>query len=226
MNALWQLDSRAGPATFDFSTWLVNVKKRGAKRIVIYDRVVRTKKFPEDVIRRRVETIIMPMPALAGLPCSRGDQGVIIGTYRMNELAALGEFERLQSVLPPKSERYTVTLRNYPHRANRNSDEKLWRDFAKNIGARLIPDFVDEPIHLHERMALYAGAEMNFGVTNGPVWMLFLSPYPVTMFDCSINAPLWLEHGIKEGRQLPWALPHQRLVWKRPTMDDLMAAVP
>lgn len=227
MNALWQLDSREGPATFDFSTWLCIVKKRGAKHIVLYDKVVRTKKFPEDVIRRRIETIIMPMPALAGLPCSRGNQGVTFGSYRMSELAKLGEFDRLKTVLPPKTARYTVTLRNYHHHSYRNSDEKLWRDFADKIGARVIPDFVDEPIHLHERVALYAGAEMNFGVTNGPLWMLFLTPYPVTMFDCMINAPLWLQHGIKTGTQLPWALPGQTLVWKRPNcMDDLMAAVP
>lgn len=225
MNALWQLNTRAGPPTFDFFTWLPIVKKRGAKRVVIYDNVVRTKKFSEEVTRRRIETIILPGPALAGLPWSRGNQGEIIGSYRMSELAALGEFERLKTVLPPKNVRYTVTLRNYGHRPNRNSDQNLWREFAEQIGAHVIEDFADKPIHLHERMALYAGAEMNFGVTNGPVWMLFMTPYPVTMFDCAINAPLWEEHGIKPGSQLPWALSNQKLVWKRPTMDDLLAAV-
>jgi len=225
MNALWILSSRTGPATFDFATWLAIVKKRGATRIVLDDKTVRTKKFSEAVVRRRIETIIEPMPALAGLPWQRGNQGQIFGSYRMADLAALGDFDRLKSVLPPKNVRYTVTLRNYHHHAYRNSDEKLWRDFAAKIGAHLIEDFGDKPIDLHERVALYAGAKMNFGVTNGPVWMLFLTPYPVTMFDCSANEPLWLQHGIKPGTQLPWALPHQKLVWKRPTMDDLMKAI-
>jgi hypothetical protein len=225
MNALWQLNSRAGPATFDFMTWLCIVKKLGAKRVVIDDKVVRTKKFSEDVIRRRIETIIMPAPALARLPCGRGNQGQIFGSYRMADLAALGEFERLKTVLPPKAVRYTVTLRNYHHHAYRNSDQALWRDFADKTGACLIEDFGDKPIDLHERVALYAGATMNLGVTNGPVWMLFLTPYPVTMFDCSANEPLWLQHGIKPGTQLPWARPNQKLVWKRPTMDDLMKAI-
>lgn len=225
MNALWQLNSRAGPATFDFFTWLVNVKKRGAKRIIVSDRVVRTKKFPEHVIRQRIASIVMPGPALAGLPVDRGEHGIVIGSYRMNELASLGKFERLRSVLPPRPVRYTVTLRNYGHRAYRNSDQAVWREFAARIGAVVIEDYEDKPIHLYERVALYAGAEMNFGVTNGPIWLLFLSPYPVTMFDCDVNAPLWQEHGIKPGSQLPWALPNQKLVWKRPTIDDLMAAV-
>ena len=225
MNALWNLSSRSGPATFDFSTWLMIVKKRGARRVVIDDRVVRTKKFPEEVVRRRIETIILPMPALAGLPCERGTQGRDdLGSYRMSELAKVGEFERMKSVLPPKQVRYTVTLRNYQHHRYRNSDEKLWREFADKIGAVVIEDFFDKPIGLHERVALYAGAEMNFGVTNGPLWLLFMTPYPVTMFNCAANAPLWLEHGITPGTQLPWALPRQRLVWEPPTMDNLMAA--
>jgi hypothetical protein len=105
MNVLWQLNSRRGPATFDFSTWLVIVKKRGAKRIIIDDKFVRTKKFPEWVIRKRIETIILPMPAFAGLPWQRGNQGIIIGSYLMSEVMKLGSFDRLKTVLPPKSER-------------------------------------------------------------------------------------------------------------------------
>lgn len=226
MNALWQMGTRQGPPTFDFSTWLCIVKKRGAKRIVIDDKTLRASKFPERVVRKRIESIILPMIAFAGLPWHRGNQGINLGTYVMADLARLGDFERLKTVLPPKGERYTVTLRNYGHRSYRNSDEKLWRDFADKIGARVIPDYADEPIDLHERLALYAGATMNFGVTNGPVWMLFLTPYPVAMFDCSATAPLWQEHGIKPGSQLPWALPGQRMIWEKPTMDDLLAAVP
>lgn len=226
MNALWRCDLRSGPATFDFATWLVHVKKRGATRIVVSDKIVRTTKFPEEVMRQRIESIILPMPALAGLPVERGEHGDEIGSYRMSDLVALGDFYRLKTVLPPGTERYTVTLRNYPHNAYRNSDEDLWREFAAKIGARVIEDFADEPIGLHERVALYAGAEMNFGVTNGPVWLLFLTPYPVTMFDCLVNAPLWQAHGIQPWTQLPWALPHQKLVWHCPTMSDLLAAVP
>ena len=224
MNALWSLRSREAPATFDFYNWLVIAKKLGAQRIIIDDEVVRTTKFPEAVMRQRIESIIMPGPALAGLPVERGSEGDMrVGSYRMSEMAKLGEFDRLKTVLPPKNARYTVTLRNYHHHSYRNSDEKLWRDFAQKIGARVIPDFADEPIHLHERMALYAGAEMNFGVTNGPLWALFVTPYPVVMVDCNVNAPLWQQHGIMPGTQLPWSLPGQKLVWERPTMDLLMA---
>ena len=160
------------------------------------------------------------------MPVERGSRGACLGSYQMSDLAKLRDWERLKTVLPPRQVRYTVTLRNYTHRPYRNSDEALWREFAERIGALVIEDFFDQPISLHERVALYAGAEMNFGVTNGPMWLLFLTPYPVTMFDCNATAPLWAQHGIEPGTQLPWALPGQRLVWEHPTIDDLMAAVP
>jgi len=46
----------------------------------------------------------------------------------------------------------------------------------------VIDDYYAKPIHLHDRFALYAGAKMNFGVCNGPVFTLSLTEYPVAMF--------------------------------------------
>ena len=175
-------------------------------------------------MRQRIESIIMPGPALAGLPVERGSEGDMrVGSYRMSEMAKLGEFDRLKTVLPPKNARYTVTLRNYHHHLIVIPMKSCGGTLRRRLVLVVIPDFADEPIHLHERMALYAGAEMNFGVTNGPLWALFVTPYPVVMVDCNVNAPLWQQHGIMPGTQLPWSLPGQKLVWERPTMDLLMA---
>jgi hypothetical protein len=55
--------------------------------------------------------------------------------------------------------------------------------------------------------------------------MLMVTDYPVMMWDCSTNPHGFASHGIPEGGQIPWARANQRLVWKRPTMKDLMAAV-
>jgi hypothetical protein len=225
-DALWPMATRQGPPTFDFFNWLVDVKKWGVDRVVIDDEIVRTAKFPETIVRQRIESIIWPGPALAKLPVVRGKKGMTIGNRKMDRLLH-GKFPRLTSVLPPRKDyRYTVTLRNYQHHPGRNSDLELWRMFAKEIGAYVFEDFADQPIHLHDRVAICAGAEMNFGVTNGPVWLLFLTPYPVTMFDCAINASGFNTQHVPTGGQPPWALPNQRLVWERPTMDNLLAAVP
>ena len=76
-------------------------------------------------------------------------------------------------------------------------------------------------MHIHDRMALYAGAEMNFGVTNGPMGMLYLTDYPYTVFDCLTNAKGFASHGIAVGGQIPWANDNQRLVWdKQDTLDQ------
>lgn len=210
-------------ATFDFFTWLCHVKKLGATEIVLSAKTV-TKKFSEAEMRARYENLIKPGPALAGLAWREGDDGVECGSRHIQELVKLGPFERLCSVLPPGKARYTVTIRDTGHNSFRNSDEEVWRTFAAEIGATVIEDYRVKPIHLHERMALYAGAEMNFGVTNGPVFMLFFTPYPVMLFDCLQAKKSCEGHGIKLGQNVPFALKDQMLVWdERPTLADIRA---
>lgn len=222
VKARYNLNSKDCPATFDFYYWAVSARSRGATEIVIDDHEVRITKYPEDVVRKRIETIIIAGMSLIGLPWRIGTEGDLVGTHWSQFLDP--DFKRLISPLRPKKVRYTVTLRNIAHSGYRNSDIPLWREFAAHIGAHVIEDAEEHPTPLLERVALYAGAEMNFGVVNGPISLLFLTPYPVTMFDCGANPAGWRAHEVAKGSQWHWALPQQRLVWAKPTMDRMLAS--
>lgn len=191
-------------AGFDFFAWLVCQKAAGATEVVLDPTGAKTDKFALSQVMRRFESIIVPGVALMGLPSRIGqDGGEVPGAQQdLLALAKLGPIPRLKSVLPPGKERYTVTLRNFERWPHRNSKKKDWRTFADEIGARVIPDYEDKPIHLHERMALYAGAEMNFFVTNGPVILCFLSEYPAMSFDVQ-QSPM-IPIGIPMGGQYPF----------------------
>jgi hypothetical protein len=115
-----------------------------------------------------------------------------------------------------------VTLRDYDRYKERNSGPD-WRRFAEEIGAVVIEDFTRKPIHLHDRMALYAGAEMNFLTGNGPGSCLLYSDYPYTLFNGRVNRAYHKEHGWLD-ENLPWALPNQRTLWVMDTYENLRAA--
>jgi hypothetical protein len=120
----------------------------------------------------------------------------------------------LRSVLPPGSARYTVTLRHQVRKSPyRNSNEAAWRQFASDIGAILIDDYDDRPIHLHERVALYAGAEMNFGVSCGPMFLCSVTEYPCMIFNWGCQRPFLEKVGLRYGEQMPWFGKDQIAVW-------------
>jgi hypothetical protein len=215
IKALYDLGNRI--AGFDFFPWLVMQARVGATEIVFNTRNPSAAKWPRATVMRRFESILRPGPALLGLKCSIGDVGdPDFAPYHQSELTRLcragATFRRLKSVLPPGRERYTVTLRRTERSPDRNSSEADWRVFAGEIGAKVIPDYEDEPIHLHERMALYAGAEMNFFVTNGPAMLCFLSEYPAMQFGC--NPEDSTKAGLRMGSALPWLLPQHRQVFE------------
>ncbi len=215
-------DLAKNTASFDFFTWLVLAAAKGATEIVFGTETIKKGRWPEDVIRRRFHSIMEPGPAMLGLPHRFGHDGVIphgpnlsylVDHHREGKL-----FPRLRSVLPPGKAEYTVTLRNNPYIPQRNSNVAAWREFAAEIGAVVIPDYDDQPIHLHERMALYAGAKMNFGVVNGPMHLIVLSGYPMMMFGCHEAQHAFEICGIQKGGNYPWAGPDQHTIWDP---DDL-----
>lgn len=216
----WQI------AGFDYFYWLLWVQSMGATEIVIDDRRCKTLKWDAAITRRRVETLIKPGAALAGLKCRTGSDGRMHKGYLDALLSAARrgrKIWRLRSVLPPGPHRYTVTLRNTQRAPHRNSNEQAWRTFAAEIGAYVIEDYDTMPLGLHELMALYAGAEMNFGVNNGPVSMCLLSEYPMMAFDYPKSAAAIERHcGLKFGEQLPWATPQQFMVWEPDDLDVIL----
>lgn len=220
MKALYSLSNKI--AGFDFFCWLVMQAQAGATEIVFDSSKPSTGKWPLEMVLRRIESILLPGPALLGLPCSIGKEGAQLAPYHQADLVRLSyagvKFPRLKSVLPPGLERYTVTLRRTQRSEGRNSREADWMSFAREIGARVIPDYDDVPIHLHDRMALYAGAEMNFFVTNGPVMLAFLSEYPAMGF-CVNDSPM-SGFGVPYGEPYPFLLPQHRQIYES---DELPA---
>lgn len=212
---------------FDFYAWQTHVVILGAAEIVFGVKSFGQRYISDAECRQRYESIIKPGPAFLGLPSREGDDGEERGTHKFSGIMATGslDFPRLRSVLPPRDKRYTVTLRNAPKHPSHNSDQKVWRRFAKEIGAYVIEDWHDQAIDLHKRMALYAGARMNFGVVNGPMGMLMFSGYPMMMCSCVTAEINWKKHGIGRGEQPPWFLPGQSLMWAEPSFPALMREV-
>lgn len=210
---------------FDFYHWLVMVAAAGATEIVFGTRRFRESIYSPEVLRDRFEGIIAPGPAFAGLSCREGDDGERVCSYKLQEFVKFirgeGKFERLKSVRPPaKDIRYTITLRNQARKSSyRNSNEQTWRAFAGEIGARVIPDYDDEPISLLDRMALYAGAEMNFGTDCGPFLLLMLTDYPAMGFAYGKAEGHYQKCGIRRGEQLPWCGLNQKIFWEDDELD-------
>jgi hypothetical protein len=221
--------------SFNFFEWLVQAEADGATEIVFDARRIRSDKWPADISRRRFESICLPGPALIGLPYSVvwpwDDPSLLSGARdfgepggaRLVKFCRRGRrFKRLTSVYSAGDARYTVTLRKTQRAPARNSDEEVWRDFARGIGAVVLPDYEESPIHLHDRMALYAGAEMNFFCSNGPGILCSLSTYPCMMFNTHHARESLLGDGMKEGEQYPWMLGNQFAIWEEATQESLM----
>ena len=225
MIAVYRLRERL--VGFEFFIWLVQVKAAGATEIVLDPSNPKRKKlWREGSVEEKFNSIVVPGSLLAGLPFRIGQhEGGLDATPR--EIVAQVRdgftFDRLRTVKRPVHCDYTVTLRkNRDGAVNRDSNEDAWRRFAEEIGAVVIEDYSDKPIHLYDRMALYAGAKMNFGVCNGPIFLLSLTPYPVMQF---VNSESARNHeakwGIYPGDNYPWMFDNQRLVWDTDTLDNL-----
>lgn len=215
-------------ASFDFFDWLVMVKAKGATEIVFDVSRIKTTKWPEHVVRERLRSILEPGPALAGLPYRFGGDGDPVVSPHMREIVTWvrggGSFDRLRSVEAPERHRYTVTLRNDARIPARNSNDKAWRTFADEIGAFVIEDYDDHRMHLHDRMALYAGAKQNFGITCGPMHIISLTEFPMMMFANAATHGGYRNVGIEPGGNYPWCNDHQHIVWAEDDLESLRTA--
>jgi len=214
--------------TFDFFGWAIMAVAKGATAFVINENVT------DKETLRRIESIILPGAELFGLPISFGEGGnrfLIDHSYRwrlrhfVDWIKKGNKFTRLKSIKPAASERYTVTIRNSRVDKFRNSNMIIWRKFAKNIGAYVIEDYYDKPISLHDRMALYAGAEMNFGVWSGPMSLITFTDYPCCCTNWGVDEPdKILKSGIKQGESPPWLAANQFTMWDIATDKKLNKA--
>ncbi len=219
-------DLRTKTANFQFFNWLALAKARGATEIVLDADQPKTAKWSADEAMARFRSIIVPGALLGRTKVSFGDQGRDLGfdshhieTF-VSHVRGGGRWDRFTSVRPAGKARYTVTLRRLERFPKRNSNEAAWRTFAAEIGATVIEEWSVRPTPLIERVALYAGAEMNFFVNNGPMHLCSLTPYPLMAFGCPEAQGALARIGVPAGGQMPWCLPQQRLVWE---MDELPA---
>jgi hypothetical protein len=218
--------------SFNFFEWLLQAEARGATKVVFDIRNLRSNKWPLEYAARRFWSICAPGPALIGLPHEVFRMGMI-GETRARDVAKPGgapivafwksgnRFKRLKSVRTAGKARYTVTLRKTQRSPLRDSDRGVWLPFAEEIGAVVIPDYDEKPMHLHERMALYAGAEMNFFVSNGPGVLCSFTEYPCMLFNTVHARGSLLADGLEDGVQYPWMLENQRAIWEEATAESL-----
>lgn len=219
--------------SFNFFEWLVQAEARGATSVVFDISRIRGDKWPIEVAKKRFWSICAPGPALIGLPHEVFEKGrppgyaVDIATPGGGPLVAFwksgNRFRRLKSVVSNglRPSYTTITLRKTQRSPLRDSDERVWLPFAEEIGALVIKDYDEEPISLHERVALYAGAQMNFFVSNGPGILCSFTEYPCMLFNTKHARESLLGDGLKDGEQYPWMLSNQRAIWEEATAESL-----
>jgi len=207
--------------SFEFFSWLVMVQSAGATKICfdIDKPKLKNKSFSLADISKRFFSILCPGPALAGMDYHIGDTPTDVDAVAaafQKWYEAGNRFKRLKTVKPPVACKYTVTIRDNALGARlRDSNRDVWERFALEIGATFIDDYYRDPISLHDRVALYAGSKMNFGVCNGPIFMASLTEYPVAMFvngESARNSQT--RFGMQQNRKYPWMLPNQHLIWQ------------
>ncbi len=218
--ALYNIKKRI--AGFDFYNFAVVARHKGYDEIVFDVSGLKKRKWDKETVKKRFESIILPGPELLGMKWSYGQVGdFVIDTdpkYIVDFYRAGNIFRKIECPIPPKKVEYTVTIRNTQRAPFRNSNEPAWREFASEINAVLFDDFEKEPILLKERFSYYAGAKMNFFVSNGPGLLCILSPYPYMIFACNKDRQNIERIGVKEGENWPWAIKNQFNIWLN---DDL-----
>jgi hypothetical protein len=140
----------------------------------------------------------------------------------------------------------TVTLRETGWWKSRQSDLNVWTAAAryiKDMGYRVVflrdamkahepvDGFPTEPeasLNVAERASLYAGASMNLGIANGPLWFAWFMRAPVAIFNlvhddepCASKSS-YENSGLQFGAQLPNAGKRQRLVWGKDTPESIV----
>lgn len=146
----------------------------------------------------------------------------------------------------------TLTLRTSTHAPERNPVIEDWKMFARWLEEQgywpvFVPDTevvlrydpaahpsgrfavdIAAALDVRLRLALYEGAIMNVGSSNGPIGMAFFSKAPLLQFDhlrsSKFDAAQWQElNGFAVGGQFPWSAPNQRMRWVNSTFENLRA---
>lgn len=239
--ALYELSKM--PTTFDFATWSVIAKTHGANHVrFVYEGNIATWKYPETIAWRRFANILIPITRLSGMSYSMGK--VVDGEtypYSMGDtirmFKKLGRIEKLKSIVPfPPGPYTTLTLRGSFRGRYRNSNMAAWmmfKEYLESIGKKVIifPECEDDPIDIVQRMAVYAGAEMNLGASCGPMALCQLSDAPYIVLNiCPKNETDEKTYDMetllrKTGYwkvQLPYRNSRQIIVWEPDDYETIL----
>lgn len=151
---------------------------------------------------------------------------------------------------PRERGRYvTITLREADYWPNRNSNIAEWLVTARWLrqrGHRVIfvrdtamadeglEDFETDrlaSLFMDARAILYAGAELNLFVNNGPAWVAMFLGAPCLIFKMTApdsgvaNDKAFQQWGFSRGSVWPNAKPRQRIVWTDDDSASVIAAI-
>lgn len=221
------------PTTFDFATFLVTATTLGATHIRFVHRgKLKPKDYSEEESWRRLENILYPLCKAIGVEYSFGEPlGIsyqhifsqVLGAYR--DKGCIRKF----AGTPKKSGYVTVTMRE-SRKPTRNSNRPEWEKFIKWCPqpVEVIEDFSVKPISLKDRLDLYAGADLNLMVANGPALVCHFSDMPIMEIKYINASPEFFGnlqvHGIEHGFQWPFKSKRQKIVWQDDTFENIKAA--
>lgn len=231
---LYDLSNR--PASFDIVTCLATAIALGAKHVrFVLNNGWKRKNYTEKQAVERFISIVEPAVSLYGIDYSVGDRRGFECSHVL--IAAVETYKRFGRIgkinvecIP--QDYVTITLRK-SRSPERDSNEAEWLRFAKRCPyeAVILRDWDQQQTGLHERMALYAGAKMNFMVINGPLTLCihsdapYLSMRTIGGVNSGSTSPqqIYGLTGITPGFQFPWAHSMQTLSYLDDTCENIEA---
>lgn len=233
------------PTTYDFLVWLVLARSHGCDHVhFVADKGMAETKYAATLGWKRFGNILVPACALAGMTYSVGSMQDGVGfTYHYGHVNEYfkqhGTIAKLKATYDAQDRGYsTITLRESFRNTWRNANVKAWAEFRKFLesqGKRVIvlPECELSPLDLEYRMAVYANADMNYGVSTGPMVLCHLSDAPYMTIN--MNPPnntgrgyqidkLMAKGGFPIGTQFAFKNDRQMLVYERDDYENIVRA--
>lgn len=209
------------------------------------------------MLREVAMPIFMLLPSISSVTLAheRPTHGLGIGRrmYGLDQQVAASR-KGIRPLRAPSQPRrrpmITMTLRECEHWPKRNSNVAQWAAAARILMAAgwqvvIVRDTLraDEPLEdlttlpvasrkLFARAELYASAELNLFVSNGPAWLSLAMDLPTIIFrpGCeqlgkAFGRAHFERSGVKWGWQMPGSPAWQRLAWTDDTAAEIVNAV-
>lgn len=233
------------PTTYDFAVWAALARSHGCEHVrFVADRGMAETKYSATIGWKRFGNILVPLCAIAGMTYSVG--GMVDGfgfTYHYghinNHFKQHGTVAKLKATYDLQDRDYvTITLRESFRNTWRNCNVAAWTEFKKFLEAQgkrviVLPECELQPLDVEWRMALYQNADMNYGVSTGPMALCHLSDAPyMTINMCPPNntgkgynlETLMAKGGFPIGTQFEFKNDRQLLVYESDDYENIVKA--